>query len=59
MSAKNGAPPPSPLHQPGKTFLTTIVGNHWATGGLWANSTPDYNLSFVPARGEYKIADHT
>ena len=43
----------------GKTFLTLIVGNHWATGGLQVNSTPDYNLSFVPALGEYNIANHT
>ena len=21
----------------GKTFLTTLVGNHWATGGLQVN----------------------
>ena len=42
-----------------KTFLTSIVGNHWATGGLRVNLTPDYNHSFVPARGEYNTADHT
>ena len=23
----------------GKTFLTSLVGNHWATGGLLVNST--------------------
>ena len=22
----------------GKTFLTSLVGNHWATGGLWVSS---------------------
>ena len=33
----------------GKTFMTSLVGNHWATGGLQVNSTPDYNLSFDPA----------
>ena len=22
-----------------KTFLTSLVGNHWATGGLWMNSS--------------------
>ena len=43
----------------GKTFLMSLVGNHWATGGLRVNSTPDYNLSFVPPQGEYNIADHT
>ena len=43
----------------GKTFLTSLVCNHWATGGLRVNSTPDYNLSFVPARGEHNIAGHT
>ena len=37
----------------GKTFLTSLVGYHWATGGLQVNSTPDYNLSFVPDQGEY------
>ena len=42
-----------------KTFLTSLVGNHWATGGLRVNSTPDYNLSIVPAQGEYNIVDHT
>ena len=21
-----------------KPFLTSLVGNHWATGGLWVNS---------------------
>ena len=24
----------------GKTFLTSLVGNYWATGGLWVNSFP-------------------
>ena len=43
----------------GKTFLTSLVGNHLATSGLRVNSTPDYNLSFVLAQGEYNIADHT
>ena len=43
----------------GKTFLTSLISNHWATGGLWVNTTPNYNLSCVPARGEYNIADHT
>ena len=43
----------------GKTFLTSPVRNRWATGGLRVNSTPDYNLSCVPARGEYNIADQT
>ena len=43
----------------GKTFLTSLVIKHWATGGLRVNFTPDYNLSFVPARGEYNIAGHT
>ena len=23
----------------GKTFLTSLVGNHWDTGGLWVNSS--------------------
>ena len=36
--------------------LTSLVSNHWATGGVRVNSTPDYNLSFVPAQGEYNIA---
>ena len=27
-----------------KTFVMSLVGNHWATGGLRVNSTPDYNL---------------
>ena len=26
----------------GKTFLTSLAGNHWATGGTRVNSTPDY-----------------
>ena len=43
----------------GKTFLTSLVRNHWATGGLRVNSIPYYNHSFVPARGEYNIAKHT
>ena len=43
----------------GQTFLTSLVGNHCATGGLQVNSTPDYNLSSVPAQGEYNIADQT
>ena len=43
----------------GKTFLTPLVGNHWATGGLRVVLTQDYNLSFVPARGEYSVANHT
>ena len=41
----------------GKTFLTSLVSNHSATGGLRVNATQDYYLSFVPARGEYNIAD--
>ena len=24
----------------GKTFLTSLVGNQWASGGLWVNSSP-------------------
>ena len=43
----------------GKTFLTSLVGNTWATGGLWVNLTPDNNLPFVPPQGEYNIANHT
>ena len=43
----------------GKTFLMSLVSNHWAIGGLRVNLNPDYNLSFVPARGDYNIADHT
>ena len=43
----------------GKTFLTSLVGNHLATSGLQVNSTSEYNLSVVTARGEYNIADHT
>ena len=42
-----------------QTFLTSFVGNHWATGGLRVNSTQDYNVFFVPALGEYNIAYHT
>ena len=41
-----------------KTFLTPLVDNHWATGGLLVNLTPNFNLFFVRARGEYNIADH-
>ena len=26
------------------SFLTSLVGHHWATGGLRVNLTPDYNL---------------
>ena len=33
----------------GKTFLTFLLGNLGATGGLRVNSSPAYNLSFVPA----------
>ena len=29
----------------GKTFLTSLVGNHWATDRLQVNWTPYYNLS--------------
>ena len=43
----------------GKTFLTSLVGSHWVTGGLQVKSTADYNLSFVPPQGQYIIADHT
>ena len=43
----------------GKTFLMSLVRNHWATGGLQVNSTTDCNISFVPAQGEYNIADPT
>ena len=35
----------------GKTFVTSLVDNHLATGGLRVNWTPDYNLYFVPACG--------
>ena len=35
----------------GKTFLTSLVGNLWAIGGLRVNSTPDYNLPLVPLKG--------
>ena len=35
----------------GKTFLTSLVGNHWPTGGLQVNLTSEINLSFV-------LADH-
>ena len=35
----------------GKTFLTFLLGNLEATGGLRVNSSPAYNLSFVPADG--------
>ena len=38
---------------------TSLVDNYWATGGLLVNSTQDYIISFVPAWGEYNIADHT
>ena len=34
-------------------------GVNFATGGVKVNSTPDYNLFFVPAWGEYNIADLT
>ena len=40
-------------------FLTPLVGNHCVTGGLQVDSTPYYKFSFVPARGEYNIANHT
>ena len=43
----------------GKTFLTSLVGDDWASGRLQVNLTPDYNLSYVRARGEYNIANHT
>ena len=33
----------------GKTFLRFLLGNLGATGGLRVNSSPAYNLSFVPA----------
>ena len=43
----------------GKTSLTSLVGHHWATGGLWVNSffseERTYKLSFVPAWGECNI----
>ena len=42
-----------------RTFLTRLVVNHWATGRLRVNSAPDYNISFVSARGEYNTANHT
>ena len=35
----------------GKTFLTFLLGNLGATGGLRVNSSPAYNLSFVLADG--------
>jgi hypothetical protein len=33
----------------GMTFLKFLLGNLGATGGLRVNSSPAYNLSFVPA----------
>ena len=45
----------------GQTLLTSLVGYRWATatGGPRVTLTPDYDVSFVPARGEYNIANHT
>ena len=45
----------------GKKSLASLVGNHWATGELWRELVLGegmaYKLSFVPAQGEFNIAD--
>ena len=50
------------LDRLGKTFLTSFVGNHWATGGLRVNSYSGEGgliIFLCSCRGEYNIADDT
>ena len=44
----------------GKTFLASLGGNLWATGGFWVNSfSGEGGLSIVTAGGECNIDDDT
>ena len=44
----------------GKTFLASLGGNLWATGGFWVNSfSGEGGLSIVTAGGECNIDNDT